>query len=205
MDGCTGTPCPNSPAASSCFDFQCTAFGSADGLPDASCRRLSHELLLEHAHTSGTAASGLRRTADDSSSETGSSGHPAPPARKKRRGLVAASGDPHALAVQQWPAQRMIFSAHTGLVDSAESASPSPWKADPSPAADWGSLWQTLEAAARRPTFRGCPEWRALLAAATHADGLCNASGSCCASVLGSAGVQGAPAPLQVWPTPVCF
>ena len=229
MDGCTaGTDCNSSPAASSCLHFASAALcGSSPGPLDAPRARLTPELLLEHVRASG--AGSPISAAVDSVSETGSSGHPAPAARCKRRreeGAHARAADP---AVQQWPAQRMRFPAGGDLTDCAQSAQAAPWAAEPGrgPAGSaWGGLWRTLESAAARPMYGRCPQWRAVLAAATLAGvPLVSAGSGSCASALGGGGgppnkgssfFVGAPplegpgmcsavtAYVQVWPKPLC-
>ena len=219
MDGCTaGTFCNSSPAASSCLHFAPAALcGSSLGAPDAPRARLTPELLLEHARSNGAGAAG------DCASETGSSGYHAPVARRKRRreeGARARTADP---PMQQWPAQRMRFPDGADLADCAQSARAAPWAQDPDPEPTWGGLWRSLESAAARPTYGRCPEWRALLAAATTAGmpGGSGGSGSCAsafdgaghqppsyyasAPLLEGPGVYGArTAHVQVWPKPVC-
>jgi len=236
MAACGDTTCPSSPAASLSFDFCLTARnssgsggGGGGGAPSACSGRVMAALLHAHAGNK-TAACCARRDADNGwASETGSSAHPAPPTRHKRRRAEAAGraaparGAP---AVQQWPAQRMRFSLDAGLCDSAESAPPPPARGAkpgaglasdpgvdlaPDPGADgWASVWRSLEDAARRPPFGGAgAEWRALLAAATLASD--SGASSSCALGLGFGGKEvgqacgAAHAQVQVWPKPVCF
>jgi len=231
MAACNDTTCPSSPAASLSFDFCLTprsssgsgggGGGGGGGAPSACSARLTAALLHAHAG-SKTAACCARRDADDGwASETGSSAHPAPPMRHKRRRAEAAIRAAPALgapAVQQWPAQRMRFSLDAGLCDSAESSPPPPARgAKPdadrasNPGGDgWASVWRSLEDAARRPPFGGAgAEWRALLAAATLASD--SGASSSCAVGLGFGGKEvgqacgAAHAQVQVWPKPVCF
>ena len=209
MKGCTaGTFCNSSPAVSSCLHFA----------PAALCGRLTPELPLEHAGASGAGAAG------DCTSETGSSGHPAPAVRRKRRREEEARARAADTPVQQWPAQRMHFPDGADLADCAQSAHAAPWAQDPDPGPAWGGLWSSLESAAARSPCGRCPEWRALLAAATSAGapGGSGESGSCASAFGGGGGHQpssyyaGAPllegpgmygavtTHVQVWPKPVC-